>query len=46
MSEQMRKEFEEFIAGKFPSYLLNKKEGAYVREFVDAYWIVWQASRQ
>ena len=51
MSEEMRKEFEEWIiksnaTGRVPNFIMKNDNGAYVDPQTSDLWISWQASRE
>ena len=51
MSEEMRKEFEEWIiksnaTGRVPNFIMKNDNGAYIDPQTSDLWISWQASRE
>ena len=47
MTDKMREEFEEWVIEKHPILmLLESPRGSYMDCRTEAYWEVWQASRQ
>ena len=51
MSEEMRKEFEEWIiksstTGRVPNFIMKNENGAYIDPQTADLWLAWQASRE
>ena len=51
MSEEMRKEFEEWIiksnaTGRVPNFIMKNDNGAYIDPQTSDLWISWKASRE
>ena len=51
MSEEMRKEFEEWIiksnaTGRVPSFIMKNDNGAYIDPQASDLWLSWQVSRE